>query len=137
MLPADKSAGNCRKSVGNSRDIFCPVPFMSHEQGIGNVVKVPWSLEEKGDFFDRKLPFRKRGFWGPKTLISPSPGKGSFQVKKSPFSLRSLAKTGDFVRKLSEKYRKLGRSRMSGRRTSGSSRPSLGVQVLAVFSFIS
>ena len=28
-------------------------------------------------------------------------------------------------------------SRMSGRRTSGSSRPSLGVQVLAVFSFIS
>ena len=31
----------------------------------------------------------------------------------------------------------IGRSRMSGRRTSGSSRPSLGVQVLAVFSFIS
>ena len=31
----------------------------------------------------------------------------------------------------------LGRSRMSGRRTSGSSRPSLGVQVLDVFSFIS
>ena len=31
----------------------------------------------------------------------------------------------------------LGWSRMSGRRTSGSSRPSLGVQVLAVSSFIS
>ena len=31
----------------------------------------------------------------------------------------------------------IGWSRMSGRRTSGSSRPSLGVQVLAVFSFIS
>ena len=33
--------------------------------------------------------------------------------------------------------RDFGWSRMSGRRTSGSSRPSLGVQVLAVFSFIS
>ena len=31
----------------------------------------------------------------------------------------------------------LGWSQMSGRRTSGSSRPGLGVQVLAVFSFIS
>ena len=30
----------------------------------------------------------------------------------------------------------IGRPRMSGRRTSGSSRPSLGVQVLAIFSFI-
>ena len=34
-------------------------------------------------------------------------------------------------------FKNIGWSRMSGRRTSGSSRPSLGVQVLAVFSFIS
>ena len=32
---------------------------------------------------------------------------------------------------------KIGRSRMSERTTSGSSRPSLGVRILAVFSFIS
>ena len=32
---------------------------------------------------------------------------------------------------------KFGWSQMSGRRTSGTSRPSLGAQVLAVFSFIS
>ena len=31
----------------------------------------------------------------------------------------------------------IGWSRMSGRRTSGTSRPSLGVQVLALFSFVS